>query len=122
MTASVDYTLQQTLAAGTGETANGFTSAGLTIKDDHDFLRGRASLIAGGPVSDGGYFTETRSGTLTVSVEVPDGGIGYVELWALTSAKAEGSVETVPVPSALLLGSIGLGIAGRKLRRRKTAQ
>jgi len=118
LTLNFDYTLQQTLAAGTGEFADGFVSAGLAVKDLYGkMIVGKTNFIAGGPVSDGGYFTETRPGKFTLSLEFPDEAIGMIELTALAMAEAEGSAEVVPVPGAVLLGILGLSAVGVKLRK-----
>ena len=75
-------------------------------------MRGKTDFIAGGPVSDGGYFTKGDSGTLTLSVDIPDGSVGFIEL------EAHNSAEVVPAPVAVILAGMGLGVVARIRRGR----
>lgn len=119
LTASVDYSLEQVLTTEViGDYAVGLAVAWLDLRnyntresdDDGDDIQGLAYYDAGPSFFD---FFDSKSGTLTVSLAFSDGDTGEF----VAAVENIAGVQSIPAPGAALLGIIGLGVAGVKLRK-----
>ena len=95
-----------------------FVAAGMLAPDSYYYTRTSAPAVSGAHVMSAFWRFVPASGYLS-----PDGGwaMDWVErdditAWALTS-----DISVVPTPTAIILGALGLGTAGMKLRRRRSA-
>jgi hypothetical protein len=114
LTVSVDYSLEQTLDTQVfGDMAFGNADVSLYV---HNFTKHVSASYWDEilwEVVDGDSFYDYKSGTLTGSMYFADDNYGRLDASVSNSAR----VESVSAPAAFLLGILGLGVAGIKLRK-----